>query len=216
MPLKTYTTALRKLAMLTAFCLVLEIARMFISHSINYIFLPWNLLLAWIPLWLSNYIISENKKGKLIFLFSVWLLFFPNAPYLITDLIHLKPRGTFPFWYDMLMCYSYAFTGLMLGMLSVLVVYQKLKAITRKLYAQVVILFAMMASGYGIYMGRFLRWNSWDALLNPFSIVADTAERIFNPTVYPRAYGVTLIVGVFLFLTFLTLESFTNTEEVKP
>ena len=201
-----------RLALLTGFCFFIEVVRIMITFNINYIFLPWNLILAWIPLWMAVRISEESHPGKQILYLLAWLLFFPNAPYIITDLLHLKPRDNFPFWYDSLLLFAYAFTGLTLGIFSALQVFKKLKALFTQWQARAFILMAMMISGYGIYLGRFLRYNSWDILSDPFQITGDTLNRLIHPMSYPRTYGVTLMAGILLMLVFSVFESFIPAE----
>ena len=181
---------------------------MLFSKSINYIFLPWNLWLAWIPLWLAMLMVRESKPVKLLVYLAVWLVFFPNAPYIITDFLHLKPRGDIPFWFDTLLIYSYSFTGLLLGILSALLVFKKLKDFFPSVVARGFMLLTMVISGYGIYVGRFLRYNSWNLLTNPIQIIGDTISRLIHPASYPRTYGVTLMAGILLSLVFFIFESF--------
>ena len=196
-----------RLGLLTIFCFFIELCRMVVARNITYIFLPWNLILAWIPLWLAMQLKDETKPWRLFLYLSAWLVFFPNAPYIITDFLHLKPRINFPFWYDALLLYSFAFTGLLLGIISALIVFKKVKTLFTPFKAKASMLMAMMVSGYGIYVGRFLRFNTWDLLTNPFQITSDTVSRIIHPNMYPRAYGVTLMAGVLLSLVFFIFES---------
>lgn len=203
-----YRNTLIHLGILTAFCVLMQAVRMYGSNSISFIFLPYNLFLAWLPVLFGLYLRRSSKPITMGLLFMLWLLFFPNAPYIITDLLHLKPRASFPHWYDTMLVYTFAFTGLLVGMLSALIVYDKLKQHFSKAIARIIIMLSMLASGYGIFLGRFLRWNSWDAFFNPLHILGDTVHRIANPLSYPRTYGVTLVVGGLLCITFLFFESF--------
>jgi uncharacterized membrane protein len=211
--LKGYLPAIRKLVLLSAFCVCLEALRMLFTSTAAYIFLPYNLLLAWVPVWFCTHLFQPTSKLRFALIFTGWLLFFPNAPYIITDLLHLKPRAGCPFWYDSMLIYAHAFTGFILGMLSAIIIYARLRQFIKPLFARGIMLFAMLASGYGIYIGRFLRWNSWDVVLNPFSLVADMARHLMSPAQYPGAYGVTLVTGVLLYLSFLLFESFIQGEE---
>lgn len=210
-----YRKPLLHLALLTAFCVVLQAVRMYGSQSISFIFLPYNLFLAWLPVLFSLYMQRSSKPVTMLALFTLWLLFFPNAPYIITDLLHLKARSSFPHWYDTMLVYTFAFTGLLAGMLSALLMYAKLKMHFSNMVSRGIIMLSMLASGYGIFLGRFLRWNSWDVLFNPLHILGDTVHRIANPMQHPRTYGVTLVVGALLCITFLFFESFTMVEDDK-
>jgi len=203
-----------KLFLLSSFCFAFEVVRMIATDSLNYIFLPFNLLLAWIPMLFAMLAANEERLGRKLLYLVVWLIFFPNAPYLITDLIHLKPRNDFPLWFDSILLYSFAFTGLMVGMFSALIIYSQLRRVFSSTVSKGFILLMMLGSGYGIYLGRFLRWNSWSLLTHPLSILHDTLARILHPFSYPQTYEVTIMTGLLLSIAFLLFESFTLKEEL--
>lgn len=204
---------IKKLLQLSGFCIVLEVFRLLTTETLVYIFLPFNLILAWIPLRFATLASKQEKNWKFFICFIAWLVFFPNAPYIITDLIHLKARSNFPLWFDLTLIYSFAFTGLIVGMFSAILIYNKLKEIFPRIAAKAIMLSVMLISGYGIYIGRFLRWNSWNLLTDPFAIFYDTLTRIIHPFSYPRTYGMTLMIGVLLCLVFSVFESFTQKVE---
>lgn len=207
------SSVVRKLFWLSAFCFALETYRLITTGTLNYIFLPWNLILAWIPLGFALLPFETYKPWKRFAVIISWLLFFPNAPYIITDLIHLRTRYGIPLWYDALLIYSFAFAGLFTGMYSAIVVYRKLQMFLSGWVSKALLLCAMLLSGYGIYIGRFLRWNSWDILFDPIQIFAATAHRLMYPMEHPRTYGVTIIVGMLLSLVFLLFESIVQQEK---
>src|SRR6185503_17284547 len=101
-----------------AFTLSLLIIRILLSNELTYIFLAWNLFLAWIPFALSQKLSKLNNRWKILFITALWLLFLPNAPYIITDFLHLKQRTPIPYWYDILLLFSASLNGLLLGILS--------------------------------------------------------------------------------------------------
>lgn len=202
---------IKKLSLLSMFCFALEVARMYATGKVHYIFLLWNLFLAWIPLIVAIAASRDMSKIKFGCYFVVWLLFFPNAPYIITDLIHLKPRSEIPLWFDSILLYSFAFTGLVIGILSAVIIYKRLTEITSPGFSKGILFFSMLLSGYGIYIGRFLRWNSWSILTDPLQLYNDTITRILHPTDYPGTYGVTLMVGTLLCLVFSVFESILRT-----
>lgn len=203
----------KKLLLLSAFCCVLVLFRFKTTDTLSYFFLPGNLLLAWIPLASALLMRRQEKTIPALLCFLVWLPFFPNAPYIITDLVHLRPRNDFPLWFDSILLYSFAFTGLVVGMYSAVIIYNRLKELMPRLIAKGIMLSVMLISGYGIYIGRCLRWNSWDLLTDPTGIYYDTIARLAHPFSYPRTYGMTLVVGVLLCLVFSVFESFTQKYE---
>ncbi|MEJ7659093.1 MAG: DUF1361 domain-containing protein [Hymenobacter sp.] len=97
--------------------------RIFITGRLQFAFLLWNLFLAAIPFGLSAALtLAARPPGARLLLpvGAVWLLFFPNAPYLVTDLFHLERRVGVPYWYDLALIMSCAWNGLMLAFASLL------------------------------------------------------------------------------------------------
>lgn len=137
--------------------------------------------------------------------FAIWLLFLPNAPYILTDFIHLKYRPPVPLWYDVLMLFSCAGTGLLLGYGSVMLVQRDLARRHGPRAGWIAAGAALVLSAFGIYLGRFLRWNSWDALTDPVPLFAEIAEHLTNPFHHPRTFGVTILYGVALLLGYVAL-----------
>ncbi|AZA79193.1 DUF1361 domain-containing protein [Chryseobacterium sp. G0186] len=203
------------LVFMTLFCFSLSLFRFYISETKVFFFLNWNLFLAWIPLLLSSIILAFNIKGKisLALIIVVWILFFPNSPYILTDLFHLKARNTIPIWYDLIVILSYAWTGLVCGFISLGDIEKLLSGYTKdKIINAVVVLFLFMSS-FGVYLGRFLRWNSWDVLNNPFGLFNDIVLRFIYPLEYTKTWGVTLLMGIMLNFMYFTFKLIKNTNE---
>jgi uncharacterized membrane protein len=188
------------LGTLTLISFSLSIIRLMFSGTFGFLFLNWNLFLAFIP-WLftsAAILIPRIQKSKLtisIMLLS-WLLFFPNAPYILTDLYHLRFTSAVPIWFDLILILSFAWTGLLFGFLSLLDL-EKLLFKNSKLSCILSVVFIFIAS-FGIYLGRYLRWNSWDIISEPLHLLFDIGDRIINPFAHPRTWGVTLFMGLFL------------------
>lgn len=176
----------------------------------TYWFLIWNLFLAWVPLgsalllWYLHQYTPWLRLLQWPLLIS-WFLFFPNAPYLVTDFLHLTERQHVPLWYDLLLIFSFAWNGLILGFTALWIVQEVLTAQYNKSISLFVVWMTLALSGFGIYVGRFLRWNSWDVLFNPHSLAADILPRITDPFAYPRSLVVTLLFSTFLTLAYLTV-----------
>ena len=209
-----FISVLNRLALLSAFCIFIQFLRMFLTGTLTYIFLPWNLLLAWVPVFFAIKASKQSGGLKLMLYAFAWLIFFPNAPYIITDLIHLKPRNEVPLWFDAVLLYSFAFTGLITGIISSLIIYKKMKTIFPIPFPKAIIILVMFLSGYGIYLGRCLEYNSWDIITNPINLLSDTANRLLHPSFYPRTYAVALITGILLSLIFFIFESFAEQQEL--
>jgi uncharacterized membrane protein len=190
---------------LLAWCGALLALRAWRAHNATYFFLVWNLFLAAIPF--AAALLFERARswiGQAI-TFVVWLLFLPNAPYIITDFIHLRDRPPVPLWYDSLLLLSAAGTGLLLGYGSVIIVQRVIErrrgARTGWLAAGV----ALILSAFGIYLGRFVRFNSWEVVTDPMPLFADVAHRLMNPMQHPKTFAVTALYGVALLLGYAAL-----------
>ncbi len=199
----------KRILLPVAFTLMLLAVRIIITGQLNYIFLAWNLFLAWIPFAISNKLEkNKNVSGwKIYSLLFLWLLFLPNAPYIITDFFHLRQRTPVPYWYDILLLFSAAFNGLMLGLLSLQKVesFLVLKFGSRK--TTLVIFVSLFLCAFGIYIGRFLRWNSWDILTNPGDIAEDIFDRLLNPFEHFKTWSVTILFGTFLSLVYFSVKN---------
>lgn len=214
MGLQVYNKAIRYLVVLTMLCVGMQLLRMYDTKTVTYIGLSWNLFLAWVPLIAAMAMVEARRIWVLTGLMAFWLLFFPNSPYLITDLIHLGPSPDYPHWYDAMLMYSFAFTGLMTGTLSTLIVYSKLRAFFDVNISRIMIMLCMYAAGFGVYVGRFLRWNSWDIAIRPMHLVNTIANHILHPGEYQLAYGVTLLSGSLLFAIFLFFDAIVQLPQV--
>jgi uncharacterized membrane protein len=197
------------LALSSLLSVVLVAFRVYYSGAITYTFLVWNLFLAWVPLlsalalwWFSSY--GRRVYLLLLIFLAGWFFFFPNSPYLVTDLLHLQPRQNIPLWYDVLLIFSFAWNGLLLGLISLWIVQEVIQSLFGRWIGWLLVLMTLTASGFGIYLGRFLRWNSWDLLVEPRGLAADIAARLLDPWAYPHTLAVTLLFSAFLTVAYLT------------
>ena len=204
--------ALASLALASALCVGSLLARWAYGEPGAYHFLAWNLFLAWIPLAAAIAVYDASRRGtklsRLLPLAALWLLFLPNAPYLLTDFVHLGSRDDAPLWFDISLFGSFAWTGMLLGFLSIFV----MQAVVRRAYgwiwSWVLVGGSLAASSFGIYLGRVLGWNSWDLVLRPGALLADIWARIADPLAYPRGVGMTLALTAVLWTGYLTLYAF--------
>jgi len=183
------------------------------SGSDFYRFLVWNLFLAWVPLVLAlaAYASASRRATAATVAFGVlWLLFFPNAPYLLTDFIHLRESPAAPLWYDALMLASFAWTGLILGYAS-LYLMQMIweRAVGTLSWVGVVAVLAL--SSFGVYVGRFLRFNSWDALLRPVRLARVIHTNLESPLQHPRLLASLFALTVSLTIGYLVVYSAAGT-----
>ncbi len=176
--------------------LLLFVLRVIGAGNIGYWFMFWNLLLAWVPLGLSYLLVHQLRKRswrepKLVGLTLLWLFFLPNSFYMVSDLIHLEQTGDIGMLFDVVMLMSFVWNGLLAGFLSLYMVHKAL--IKRRPHQQAHMLIAgiLFIVSFAIYLGRSLRWNSWDVLSNPGGLLFDVSERVINPFTYPQAFVTT-------------------------
>lgn len=208
------------LIMMTLFCFSLSAFRYYISDTKVFLFLNWNLFLAWIPLLLSSFVLAFNIRSKisLVFIIIIWILFFPNSPYILTDLFHLRARNSIPIWYDLIVILSYAWTGLICGFISLNDIEKRLSDYGKKNSINGIIVFFLFMSSFGVYLGRFLRWNSWDVLHDPFGLFSDIVVRFIYPMEYTKTWGVTLLMGIMLNFMYFTFKwsGISEEKELQP
>lgn len=195
-------------------CCGLVIVRKFYSGTTSYTFYFWNLILAWVPLLaaLLFYGLAARRSRRWLVMCGAavtWFLFFPNAPYIVTDLVHLRVRPPVPYWYDIICVMAFAQTGLFVGYLSLYLMQEVVRAWLGRWCGWIFALAMMGLSAFGIYLGRFLRWNSWDAFTDPLDTLREAA-RVANPwnNTQPLAFSATFFA--FSLVCYLIVYSFTH------
>ncbi|MEP7256309.1 MAG: DUF1361 domain-containing protein [Ferruginibacter sp.] len=196
---------------LLAFCVfigLLLFVRILFSGRLDYLFLVWNIFLAWIPFFISGLFKSINNisKWKQFFIFCCWLTFFPNALYIITDLIHLELKSAVPKWFDAILLFSSSILGLMMAFISLYRVEKYLYKLFRKRIVTGLIIMILFLGSFGVYLGRFLRWNSWDIISNPFRLILSIGYRIFFPFDHLQTWGITGILTVLFYLLYFSIK----------
>ncbi|QTD37052.1 DUF1361 domain-containing protein [Polaribacter batillariae] len=197
-----YLKKISNIHFLILFCLFLFIVRVKLTGSLFFGFLLWNLFLAMVPYLISLKIKRLNfekiTKPKLISLLFIWLIFLPNAPYIITDFIHLHHIKSTLVWLDLFIIFAYASTGLCITILSLFDVYKIIKQKWNLKYANYFSYAVTFLCGFGIYLGRFLRLNSWDIFTNPITVLKKSMYS-FNDA---KTWLVTFGFGTFIYLLF--------------
>lgn len=189
------------IAFACAFCLALLAYRIHWSGRTSFFFLSWNLALAAVPLVFALAALGLSHLRWPFFslvMLIPWLLFLPNAPYILTDLLHLKARAPIPLWYDLILLLAFALTGLLLGFLSMMCVERVLQPLFER---PVIVVFrgaVLFLCGFGIYLGRFLRWNSWEIATRPKSFLCVVGDRFLDPTEHGKTWAVTFLIGTLL------------------
>ncbi len=188
----------------------LLIIRVLASDSTRYIFLPWNLVLAAIPLLLSWWLVLRvSSKGWLtwqqVLLTIVWLSFLPNSFYLVSDFIHLRETYEVNLVFDVVMLMSFALNGLIFGFMSIYMVHRALLDRIRPRQAYILITLIILACSFAAYLGRYTRWNSWDIVLRPAGLLFDVSDRFINPGAHQQTYLTTLIFFALLMSTYIVV-----------
>ena len=188
----------------TLFSVSLLTYRILKSDNLSYIFLAWNLFLALIPWWLSNYLKQkESLQFKHLPLLGVWLLFIPNSPYILTDLFHLKFRDPFPLWYDLVLVLSFALIGMIVFLKSLKDILALLKFHVSPMLFTLLTPLVFWLIAFGLYLGRYLRFNSWNVVNHPFRLMRQSFDILFEKD----TIGFTLIFSVFMwFMYYITLQ----------
>ncbi|MFT3716203.1 MAG: DUF1361 domain-containing protein [Gordonia sp. (in: high G+C Gram-positive bacteria)] len=166
-------------------------------------FLIWNLFLAWIPLVFAVGFAEVKGRFWLIPLGLGWLAFLPNAPYLVTDLVHL--RDGYDLWRHVLQYGFAAWTGIMLGVVSMRLVHRRMTIEFGRWAGWATIAASIALCAVGVVIGRFQRWNSWDLLHRPDAVVTETLNWVSDPFSHVQSTGVALAVAVFLAFAYLTV-----------
>lgn len=192
-------------------CLLLLI-RMVYTGQFTFAFLLWNLTLAWIPYRLMKFITNHPHIDgvKFIAVFILWGLFLPNAPYILTDLIHLKISPSPLIWLDILMFFLFSLSGLHFGFESIKMAVRSIEMKLGKFYGNLLSTAALISCGFGIYLGRVERLYSWDLMIHPFRITREITT-IYAGAFFPWAFS--LLMGLVLLVLYHRLFNHTSYEK---
>jgi len=211
---------LGSLAGLSALVVAMVAVRVSYSGNSYYETLVWNLLLAWIPFALAIYVYDSRRRGgrgPLLWLAgALWFVFFPNAPYIVTDFKWLRDWTGAPLWYDVVLVAAAAWCGLMLGFISLYLMQAVVRRSIGTVKAWLFVLGVLAASSFGIYLGRFQRWNSWDVFTQPGHFAHNVWPHIAQPYDHPKTVAVTALFTAFLAMTYLVFYSFAEVEAGEP
>ena len=187
--------------------------------------LLWNLFLAWVPLCFALALERLTARptaggvGRRLLVAGCaagWFFFFPNAPYLVTDLIHLQPRPPVPLWFDALLLMNFAWTGLLVGFGSLLLIERLVRFRLGRPAGYVFATAALALASFGVHLGRFGRWNSWDVIRQPGSLLR-ASLRNADPVAQPGTAAFCLFLFVFLLAGYAALRGLRRLDEdVKP
>ena len=188
------------------------------SHSFEDVPYLWNLFLAWIPFGLALLLYDRHRRGarlfELVALGLLWLLFFPNAPYIVTDIKYLGDMTGKTFWFEGLLIGTAACTGLLLGFMSLYLIQAIVRRIAGAPYAWLFVFVSLGLSSIGVYLGRVLRWNSWDVFVRPGSLLGELAGALVDPLGHPRPIAITVLFTSFLLASYAIFYSLARTSSL--
>jgi uncharacterized membrane protein len=192
------------------FCFLLLLARTVYTGKLTFVFLVWNLFLAIVPYFLSFSLTLRpawmEKKWKLAAVIVLWLVFLPNSFYMLTDLFHLYDSYSMPRWYDLLLILSFAWNALLMGILSVRHIEKIIKARWQYKFDWIFVYPIMLLNAFGVYVGRYLRFNSWEVISNPFKLLFDMVHIVLHPVYNINAWAMTICFSFFLSILYMTLK----------
>src|SRR5512138_917342 len=202
-------------------CVTLVAVRLIYWQSAGYSNLLWNLFLAWIPFVLAYLAYMMSWRRTLVY-FTIpvfaflWLIFFPNAPYILTDLQHLgQPSYSgAPIWYDVVIFIWFSWTGMLLGIVSLSLMQEIIRRQMGRAAGWAFVVIVSGLTGVGLYLGRFVRLNSWDILRNPGEIASSLPDWFAEPS--RRSVGFILLYTLFFIFVYLTLYAFGHVLQEDP
>jgi len=208
---------IKSLMLASSLAVLMILFRIVYTDSIKFLFLVWNLFLAWIPFLLSIYILkishSKNRHMPKNIIGILWILFFPNTFYLITDYIHINNYSyvqlqnsvyyfhyDFLMWFDFVLISLFAFLGYFLGVLSLYNIHKLFLPKWSRGLSWFFLLLIAFITGFGVYLGRFLRFNSWDVIINPASLIVEIIKNIsLDSFVFSVTFGGFIFISYFIF-----------------
>jgi uncharacterized membrane protein len=203
---------LASLVLTTGLCLALVGVRVTYARNLVHAHLIWNLFLAWLPMLpaLIAYNVHRReawfRRLMVVGCVGMWLLFFPNAPYMVTDVIHLWSRGDgVPLWYDLILIIAFAWTSFYLGLVSLYLMQALVRKAIGPLTSWAFAIMVLAVSGFGVYLGRFQRWNSWDVFTAPVALLRDVYTHVRHPMANREALVFSLLFSLFCFCAYLML-----------
>ena len=210
-----HKTELEKMLLLSClFSICLTGLRVIYTSRLLFVWLNWNLFLAFVPYAITRFVSQrpawrENNK-KFLLVFISWLLFIPNSFYIITDLFHLNTRLPVPLWFDLALILSFVWNGLLLGILSVRQMEKIIESKFKLKNEWIFIYPLMLLNAFGVYVGRYLRYNSWDIISNPFQLFNDIIYLLVHPVRHRFDWSMIFCYSVFMTLIYITVKKISH------
>lgn len=204
------------LTVFAAFSCALVAMRVIHTRRPTFLFMPWNLFLAYVPYFISTWLTKPGRRLYPVVKWAglaCWLLFIPNSWYILTDLYHLADghrNVRVPEWYDLVLILSFALCGALIAVISTGQI-ERLLAVRTSFPGRWAFLFPLMfLNALGVYIGRYLRYNSWDIFTNPVGLAGDMIGMLLHPLRHPTAWGMTCCYSILLSLIYSLLTKITD------
>lgn len=212
-PFKLYfdKTDLERLLIVSClFSTGLTAIRIVYTHHLHFAWLTWNLFLALVPYLITRFAVRNvswiEKGWKFTLLFCAWLLFLPNSFYIITDLFHLEMASRIPLWFDLALIFSFAWNGILLGVVSIRQMEKMVRLNFPRVQEWQFVYPLMLLNAFGVYIGRYLRYNTWDVIANPFQLTQDIVYMLIHPVHYRFDWSMIFCYSVFMALIYLAVK----------
>lgn len=210
----------KSIILLIVFAVTLNVLRVVLFNRYSLVYIIWNLFLAFIPYLISYFLLQLSNKGRLrkrvfIILGIVWLLFLPNSPYIVTDLIHIGVVRSVPVLYDSILLFTSAWLGLLFGMNSIEHIEKILISKYSPKVTRVVVIIVLFLTSFGMYLGRFLRFNSWDVIVSPLDFFRILANAFSTSTRHIEALLYTLLFFSFILISYYSWKNSNQDDKFK-
>lgn len=197
---------------LFSLALVLNILRVFLFGNTAFLYILWNILLAFLPFFISSVLLLKTNKENIIkpfFIigFILWFIFLPNAPYVITDFIHLGRIHSVPVMYDIFLLFTSAAVSLLMGLYSLLHMEKILLLKFSKKVTNIIILIIIFCTSFGVYLGRYFRFNSWDLFTSHRSLISTIWDIFTTGNNYINVYSYTILFFFFIYISYISFKN---------
>jgi len=204
------TRYLQAASLISLLCLILFLVRILMTGTYRYWFIPENLALAWACLIFAWVLVGQLKEQRWLSwqnlsLSVLWLVFLPNSWYVLTDFVHIRATGEISQLYDIVLMTSLVISGFVLGFASLYLVHLELRKRLGSRVSGAMVAIILLLSSFAIYLGRDLRWNSWDVVADPGGLILDVSDRVVDPFGHPRAINVTVLFFVLIGTIYLAI-----------
>lgn len=201
----------KQILIIFAFATILNLLRLYLFGTTSFLYLFWNIFLAFVPFFISSILFIKTTKQNIVRPFFVigfvlWLLFFPNAPYVITDFIHLGRIHGVPVMFDIFVIFSSATVSLLLGLYSLEHIEKVLSLKFSKKVTDIIIAISILFASFGMYLGRYLRFNSWDFFISHKFLLSSIWSAFTGPN-STNVYTYTILFFFFIYISYLSFKS---------